>query len=199
LTRPLLPYTLIPPYLTWQLDVQRLKLAVDDVQVSLSLPPSLRPPVLYSKCPPNHTHPHSRSLSSRVRTVERKDEDKITLSLPVRVDRLSVSVLTKDKETFKHLSHVQHTGLGTSLYIQDPFLANINLGRFVNRQSLRRLGAAFRSLLSATLSALQASRHIGGWGWKQQGQVEQRTHACGSCSLRVCLVCTHRHEVMVSD
>lgn len=39
----------------------------------------------------------------------------------------------------------QHTGVGSTLFIQDPFLADINLGRFVDRQSLRRLQAAFRS------------------------------------------------------
>ena len=41
------------------------------------------------------------------------------------------------------VSDTQHTGAGTSLYIQDPFLRDINLGRFVTRLSLRRLRAAF--------------------------------------------------------
>ena len=39
----------------------------------------------------------------------------------------------------------QHSGVGSTLFIQDPFMADINLGRFVDRQSLRRLQAAFRS------------------------------------------------------
>jgi hypothetical protein len=39
----------------------------------------------------------------------------------------------------------QHNGVGSTLFIQDPFMADINLGRFVDRQSLRRLQAAFRS------------------------------------------------------
>ena len=29
--------------------------------------------------------------------------------------------------------HTQHTGAGSTLFIQDPFLPDINLGRFVNR------------------------------------------------------------------
>lgn len=35
------------------------------------------------------------------------------------------------------------TGFGATMFVQDPFLGNINLARFVDRQSIKRLRAAF--------------------------------------------------------
>lgn len=36
------------------------------------------------------------------------------------------------------------TGFGTTMFVQDPFLEDVNLARFVDRRSMRRIAAAFQ-------------------------------------------------------
>jgi hypothetical protein len=54
---------------------------------------------------------------------------------------------SREAEIFRLSQNVvdtQSTGFGTTMFVQDPFLDDVNLARFVDRRSIKRITAAFQ-------------------------------------------------------